>query len=148
MAPVNWQPVLMDRDGNVIGTFLKGDPYLRDLKFVKGHTSALTSVMWHPHNKTNFLTSSFDSTVRIWDYNFVRSSKCCFFTNTNGTRRYAMTAAVFSSDGRQVISGDDNGFIRIWNSEYTSSTPQMSISAHAKGLAITRFINWLILASK
>jgi WD40 repeat protein len=69
VIPANWQPMLFDRDGNEVCSFDKGDPYLRDLKNVKGHTAALTCGRWHPTDSNVFLTASFDSTIKVWDIN-------------------------------------------------------------------------------
>lgn len=68
-------------------TYIKGDPYIRDMKHTRsiihitlrrlwafsltvvdflcsGHVSELTSCSWHPKNSEVFITSSADSTIR------------------------------------------------------------------------------------
>ena len=69
VIPANWQPMLFDRDGNEVCSFDKGDPYLRDLRNVKGHTATMTCGSWHPSDLNIFITASFDSTVKVWDIN-------------------------------------------------------------------------------
>jgi len=62
---------IYDRDGSSkpIQSTVKGDMYVRDMTHTKGHTQMLTSGMWHPLNQENWITSSLDGTIRIWDIN-------------------------------------------------------------------------------
>jgi len=62
---------IYDRDGStkLIQSTVKGDMYVRDVLHTKGHTQSLTDGVWHPYSKENFVTSSLDGTVRIWDLN-------------------------------------------------------------------------------
>jgi WD repeat-containing protein 70 len=60
---------IYDRDGNFEIECLKGDNYLHDISNTKGHTYPLTDGKWHPMDKSMFITSSRDSTIRIWDLN-------------------------------------------------------------------------------
>merc|ERR1719329_672449 len=60
---------IFDRDGSakpVQGT-VKGDMYVRAMEHTNGHTQMLTDGMWHPQSPDNFITSSLDGTIRIWD---------------------------------------------------------------------------------
>lgn len=122
VAPSNWQAKLYDRDGKEVCTFSKGEPYIRDLKHVFGHTSGLTALEWHPNKKHSFMTSSLDSTVRIWDLeNRNKSMKHFFIKGVRAGDRFAMNSATFSSDGRFIASGDCKGRIMIWDSENSLS---------------------------
>mmetsp|Transcript_19012 Transcript_19012/g.44353 ORF Transcript_19012/g.44353 Transcript_19012/m.44353 type:complete len:712 (+) Transcript_19012:103-2238(+) len=62
---------IYDRDGSakLIQSTVKGDMYVRDVLHTKGHTQTLTDGMWHPYSAHNWITSSLDGTVRIWDLN-------------------------------------------------------------------------------
>jgi len=62
---------IYDRDGSSkpIQTTVKGDMYVRDMQHTKGHTQMLTGGMWHPLRSEQWITSSLDGTVRIWDLN-------------------------------------------------------------------------------
>jgi WD40 repeat protein len=55
------------REGELQATFSKGDPYIRDPKRTVGHTAQITSVKWAPNDKKAFYTSSYDSTIRLWN---------------------------------------------------------------------------------
>jgi len=46
-----------------------GDPYISDLAHTSGHVAAITNVLFHPLEEERMLTSSCDSTLRIWDVN-------------------------------------------------------------------------------
>jgi WD40 repeat protein len=124
VAPSSWQPKLYDRDGKDVCTFSKGDPYIRDLKHVYGHTSGLTCIEWHPQKKHSFMTASLDSTVRIWDLENRSKSKSHFFIKgVKAGDRYGMNSATFSMDGRYIASSDCKGRVMVWSSENSTSKP-------------------------
>ncbi|KAI8896988.1 WD40-repeat-containing domain protein [Globomyces pollinis-pini] len=139
VAPSCWQPILYDKDGNEVHKFLKGDPYLRDFRHIKGHIAALTSLQWHPNDNSLFLTSSLDSTVRVWDVMDKKSSRNALFVRPKGNvGKDPITSAVFSHDGRNILAGDSAGHIRVWNSTTTTSIPLLTIDkAHMAGNPIT-----------
>lgn len=139
VIPANWQPMLFDRDGKAVCSFQKGDPYLRDLKNVKGHTAALTCGRWHPNDINLLLTASFDSTIKVWDINNRQQCKSALFTPAKGPGdKFAITAAIFSSDGRRIIAGDTGGLIKVWTSSGTQTRADITIAnAHLKGNSIT-----------
>lgn len=62
---------IFDRDGSSkpVQATVKGDMYVRDMSQTNGHTQMLTDGMWHPLQPNNWVTSSLDGTVRIWDLN-------------------------------------------------------------------------------
>ncbi|CAE8583693.1 unnamed protein product [Polarella glacialis] len=62
---------IYDREGTAkpIQSTVKGDMYVRCLEHTKGHTQTLTDGMWHPFQQEEFLTSSLDGTIRIWNMN-------------------------------------------------------------------------------
>ncbi|KAF8761823.1 Transcription factor [Rhizoctonia solani] len=59
------QAKLYERDGEEVATFIKGDPYIRDMKNTAGHVGELTACAWHPKESNLFITSSYDSTIRV-----------------------------------------------------------------------------------
>lgn len=69
------QAKIMNRDGEVLAEFQKGDMYLRDMNNTKGHISEITTGTWNPVDKNLCVTAGTDSTLRIWDVNFKRSQK-------------------------------------------------------------------------
>jgi WD repeat-containing protein 70 len=62
----NSQAKVLDRDGFEKMECVKGDQYITDMARTKGHIAGLTAGCWHPIKKDEFLTSSQDSTLRIW----------------------------------------------------------------------------------
>ncbi|PGH20370.1 hypothetical protein AJ80_03638 [Polytolypa hystricis UAMH7299] len=69
------QAKILDRDGETITEFVKGDMYLRDMRNTKGHISEITCGTWSPTESNLCLTAGTDSTLRIWDVNMGRSQK-------------------------------------------------------------------------
>jgi WD40 repeat protein len=69
------QARILNRDGETITEFVKGDMYLRDMHNTKGHVSEITTGTWHPSDRNICVTAGTDSTLRIWDVNFKRSQK-------------------------------------------------------------------------
>ncbi|KAJ5099856.1 hypothetical protein N7532_006857 [Penicillium argentinense] len=69
------QPRVLDRDGDTLVEFAKGDMYLRDLHNTKGHIAEVTSGAWCPSDENLCATAGYDGTVRIWDANVGRSQK-------------------------------------------------------------------------
>ena len=47
--------------------FELGDMYITDMRHTKGHVSNIACGSWHPTDNNIFMTSSLDSTIRIWD---------------------------------------------------------------------------------
>lgn len=69
------QARILNRDGEVLTEFKKGDMYLRDMNNTKGHISEITSGAWNPVDRNLFVTAGTDSTIRIWDVNVKFSQK-------------------------------------------------------------------------
>ncbi|KAJ5743052.1 hypothetical protein N7533_010154 [Penicillium manginii] len=74
-VPASSQARILDRDGETLLEFVKGDMYLRDLHNTKGHVSEITTGVWCPSNENLCATAGSDGTVRIWDANVARSQK-------------------------------------------------------------------------
>lgn len=72
------QAKVLDRDGHEVLECVKGDQYVADMARTKGHTAPLTSGCWHPRQKDEFLTSSEDSTCRLWDLKKPFTQKKCY----------------------------------------------------------------------
>ncbi|KAJ3268309.1 WD repeat-containing protein 70, partial [Terramyces sp. JEL0728] len=144
VAPSTHQLHVYKRDGEELFQCIKGDMYVRDYRKVQGHTSQLTSSRWHPNDKNLFMTSSLDSTIRIWDLNNIQNNKKgsihCMFVRFSGTvGKTPVTSASYSNDGRYVVAGDSTGGIRIWKSlgSYSGAAEKTIKDAHSNGVAIT-----------
>lgn len=69
------QPRLMDRDGEELLEFARGDVYVTDPSKTSGHTAAVTCIQWHPLEKSIVYTTSRDGSLRMWN---VDSGKLAF----------------------------------------------------------------------
>lgn len=123
------QAKIMNRDGEVLAEFVKGDMYLRDMNNTKGHVSEVTTGAWNPVDKNLCVTAGTDSTLRIWDVNFKRSQKEVIVHKSRvagSAGRTRMTAVAWGSplqggsnvlvaaalDGSLVMWGGDGPFSR------------------------------------
>ena len=61
------QPRVFSRDGQEIVQFVRGDVYVRDPSKTVGHTAAVTSVGWHPLEKSTVFSTSRDGSLRSWN---------------------------------------------------------------------------------
>ncbi|KAJ3022627.1 hypothetical protein HKX48_005689 [Thoreauomyces humboldtii] len=139
VASSSAQAKLYDRDGKQIEEFLKGDPYIRDMRHTKGHVAALTGCKWHPLDKATFLTSSLDSTIRIWDVSNKRAHKQVIAVKSKQAGgKTAMTSAAYSHDAKLIAGGAMDGTLRIWNANGNFLTPTYSLeNAHMPGAIVT-----------
>ncbi|CAG8537772.1 16632_t:CDS:10 [Acaulospora colombiana] len=97
------QAKIYDRDGFEIEEYIKGDPYIRDMKNTSGHIASLTCGGWHPSEKQTFITGSTDSTIRIWDVGSKRKQKYVLVHKSKERGgRSAVTAARYSPDSKFI----------------------------------------------
>ncbi|KAJ3195248.1 hypothetical protein HK101_000710 [Irineochytrium annulatum] len=139
IASGNAQAKLYDREGTAITEFVKGDPYLRDMKHTKGHVAAMTGCRWHPQDKQIFLTASLDSTVRIWDVDKKRDNVGVIINKSKERGgRTGITAACYSPDGRTIACAGHDGEMRLWDSKAPYIQPAQRVEkAHLPGNVIS-----------
>ncbi|KZT36616.1 WD40 repeat-like protein [Sistotremastrum suecicum HHB10207 ss-3] len=128
------QAKLYDRDGEEKATFIKGDMYIRDMKHTAGHVADLTSCAWHPYEENLFITSSADSTIRIWDVENKRKQKTVIVVKSKerGARTKVMSCA-YSPDGSIIAGACLDGALHLWNANSNFVRPNHSIEgAHQK----------------
>ncbi|KIK71262.1 hypothetical protein GYMLUDRAFT_66468 [Collybiopsis luxurians FD-317 M1] len=129
------QAKLYDRDGEEQATFIKGDPYIRDMKNTAGHVSELSGCAWHPKDSQLFITSSADSTIRIWDVENKRKQKTVIVVKSKerGARTKVLSCA-YSPDGGMIGGVCLDGALHMWNTNSNLVRPNLSIEgAHVKG---------------
>ncbi|KAH8120239.1 hypothetical protein DFH11DRAFT_1500401, partial [Phellopilus nigrolimitatus] len=129
------QPKLYDRDGEEVATYIKGDMYIRDMKHTAGHVGELTCCAWHPKDPNTFITSSADSTVRIWDVENKRKQKTVIVVKSKerGTRTKVTTCA-YSYDAKYIGGACFDGTLHMWKANSNFVRPDMTIEgAHTKG---------------
>lgn len=97
----NSQAKLLDRDGIEKLETVKGDQYISDMANTKGHVAGLTYGCFHPIKKEEFLTSSQDSTLRIWE-NRSKEQKSVIKTRAQGGLKTIPTSCTYNRDGTLV----------------------------------------------
>ncbi|TFY74140.1 hypothetical protein EWM64_g9872 [Hericium alpestre] len=129
------QAKLYDRDGEEQAIYVKGDPYIRDMKNTSGHVGELTSCAWHPKDPQTFITSSADSTIRIWDVENKRKQKTVIVVKSKERgARTKVTACGYSPDGKYIGGACLDGTLHMWKTNSNFVRPDMTIqNAHAKG---------------
>ncbi|KAH8647082.1 WD40-repeat-containing domain protein [Tricladium varicosporioides] len=128
------QAKIMNRDGDVIAEFQKGDMYLRDMHNTKGHISEVTTGTWNPTNRDICVTAGTDSTLRIWDINFRRSQKEVIVHKSRAAGsagRTRMTAVCWGSPmqgGNNVlIAAALDGSLVMWSGDGPYARPAAEI---------------------
>ncbi|RGB25668.1 WD40-repeat-containing domain protein [Rhizophagus diaphanus] len=109
------QAKIYDRDGFEIEEYIKGDPYIRDMRRTNGHIAALTSGGWHPNDKQTFITASHDSTIRIWDAEYKRKQKDVLVHKSKERGgRSVVTATCYSPDAKYIAGAAQDGGLFLW----------------------------------
>jgi len=139
VATGNCQAKIYDRDGSEIDECVRGDMYLTDMSNTKGHVSGIGNAMWNPNNKNQFLTSSLDGTVRIWDVKDMQQThKNVIKAKSQSGRRVGVSYASFSTDGTLIGAGCQDGSLQLWNDKGPFSRPSMIFrQAHLDSMDIT-----------
>ena len=106
---------LLSRNGENEISCLKGDSYLHDITNTKGHTFPLTDGKWHPIERNIFITSSRDSTIRIWDIyskqmgiDLEIMQSTILRAKTFKNHKIPVTSCNYSNDGKMIIGGGEN----------------------------------------
>ncbi|TEB39308.1 transcription factor [Coprinellus micaceus] len=135
VLPATFQPRIYDRDGEEVATFIKGDPYIRDMKNTAGHVAEVMDCSWHPKEPKTFITSSADSTIRIWDADNKRKQKTVIVVKSKDRGgRTKVTACSYSPDASLIGGACADGAIHLWQTKSNFVRPHRSIEgAHVKG---------------
>ncbi|KAL1962595.1 hypothetical protein VTN77DRAFT_9388 [Rasamsonia byssochlamydoides] len=140
VVPATPQPKILDRDGNVLTEFVKGDMYLRDMHNTKGHISEVTSGAWSPTDYNICATAGTDSTVRIWDVNVGRSQKEVIVHKSRASGaagRSRMTAVAWASPKQGgpnvLVAAAFDGSLIMWSGNGPFTRPAAEIrDAHTR----------------
>lgn len=135
------QARILNRDGEVVTEFKKGDMYLRDMNNTKGHVSEITTAAWNPVDKNLFVTAGTDSTLRIWDINNRQSQKEVIVHKSRAAGsagRTRMTAVAWGSPlqgGNNVlVAAALDGSLVMWSGTGPFARPAGEIrDAHKSG---------------
>ena len=128
------QAKIMNRDGEVLAEFMKGDMYLRDMNNTKGHVSEVTTGTWNPVDRNTCVTAGTDSTLRIWDVNFKRSQKEVIVHKSRAAGsagRTRMTAVVWGSPmqggSNVLVAAGLDGSLVMWSGDGPYARPAAEI---------------------
>ncbi|KAI0236779.1 hypothetical protein L0F63_001833 [Massospora cicadina] len=122
------QAKLFSREGQEVVKFIKGDPYLRDLRNTKGHVSALTCGQWHPFDRDCLLTASQDNSIRIWEAsNPIKHRDIIIVQSKQRGGRSPVSAATFSHDGELVAGASQDGSLSLWPAKGPYTRPSSTI---------------------
>lgn len=131
------QAKVIDRDGYEKMECVKGDQYITDMSKTKGHVGGLTSGCWHPTKREEFLTSSLDSTLRLW-HSRSKEQKQVIKTRTQGGLKTSPTSCTFNRDGTLIAAGCLDGSIQMWDTrKMFVNTTHCVRDAHQKGSDIS-----------
>ncbi|KAF8649900.1 hypothetical protein AX16_005659 [Volvariella volvacea WC 439] len=138
VVPGTLQARLYDRDGEEQAVFIKGDPYIRDMKHTAGHVGELSSCCWHPTDSQTFITGSADSTIRIWDVENKRKQKSVIVVKSKDRgARTKIAACSYSIDGNLIGGACQDGALHMWQASSNFVRPSMTIEgAHKKGTVV------------
>lgn len=109
------QAKVLDRDGFEVIECIKGDQYISDMAKTKGHTASLNSGCWHPNIREEFMTSSQDGTLRLWDVEKPKQHKAIIKPRAQGGIKTMPIACAYSRDGNVVACGCYDGSIQMWD---------------------------------
>ena len=140
------QPVILDRDGNQVIQFMRGDMYVVDQAKTVGHTFGVTAVDWHPLERDWVLSASQDGTARLWNiqgktqFDMLVCDKVFQAKSAKGVRT-AVTSLCFHPSGREFALGTACGSIQIWSHARVSNRPErVAHDAHGEKKAVTSLV--------
>lgn len=101
--------------------------YIHDLRFIdtpcntlRGHVGAVTCVKYNPSG-TEVCSGSFDQSIRIFRTN-ERKSRDIYYNQ----RMHNIYGLEYSNDDQFIISGSDDGSIRLWKSDASKKSGPLS----------------------
>ncbi|KAH0049923.1 WD40 repeat-like protein, partial [Aureobasidium melanogenum] len=132
------QPRILDRNGETLAEFVKGDMYLRDMHHTKGHISEVTCGVWHPEDRNICATGGTDSTVRIWDVNNPRQQRNVIVHKSRAAGsagRTRITALSWAANPQfnLLVAAALDGSLVMWDGNGPYTRPAAEIrDAHTK----------------
>jgi hypothetical protein len=152
------QPEVRDAAGKLLTTFIKGYPYITDLRHTKGHTVSCVSGSWRPHAEGGVLTCAEDGSLRLWDVESAERSCVETIKLKPATpaapaagavaaaaaagavagvgMRLQATACAWAADGRSFAAAATDGALRVYDALAGSKYLYPSVllaGAHATG---------------
>eukprot|EP01043_Picozoa_sp_COSAG02_P037696 COSAG02_NODE_2848_length_7904_cov_4.981166_4_plen_353_part_00 len=111
------EAAIHDRDGKLLSTFAKGDPYLSDMIHTKGHIGPINAAHWHSSDVHKIITCAADGTVRLWDSEVMDTqTEVIKVRNARGVsgKGVMVSTCAFSDDGKMICAGTEDGTLQVW----------------------------------
>ncbi|XP_075972663.1 gem nuclear organelle associated protein rigor mortis [Anticarsia gemmatalis] len=89
-----------------------GGKALVTYKMLSGHKSTVFQVSWSPHREEHLLSTSHDSTVRIWD---ITSGVCISIFGGHMVSALSATWLAMPQFETKVLSGGGDACLRLWD---------------------------------
>nr|XP_026491030.1 gem-associated protein 5-like [Vanessa tameamea] len=93
---------------------LSHGPKLHPWKMLNGHLEPVCQVTWNPHKDGYLLSTSYDSTVRVWD---VSDGICIAIFDGHYKASFSACWSAFPQLSSTIMSGGADCCLRIWNYE-------------------------------
>lgn len=144
----NSQAKIYRRDGNFEVQCVKGDLYINDLYLTNGHTLPITDCHFSPIERHTFLTSSRDSTMRIWDMNsstigLMKEIKqtTVFKAKSVKNQRLSINSCSYNPYGRLIIGGVTDGSLQFFDIKVNKSPQILINNAHDQEITCIKVLN-------
>ncbi|KAH8740575.1 hypothetical protein FG386_002157 [Cryptosporidium ryanae] len=135
---------VFDGNGDFISGTVKGDPYVKSAKSNYGHTHTVLDCKWDTLNESQFITSSIDNTIRLFNLNSEPfgidryiPSHCvmkCLDERKLNISSMQVNSINISASGEYIVSSCTDGSIQLFyrSGSLFSDTPNIIIrNAHS-----------------
>src|SRR5262245_19425615 len=120
-------PELRGWEWGYLKHWLRADPSVE----LRGHTSWLTTVAFHPDGR-RLASGGADTAIRIWDRTTGKQARPPLYGHT-GT----ILGVAFSPDGRYLLSGSFDRTVKVWDAESYRVLHTLRHEAGVRGLALS-----------
>ena len=128
------KPKLLTRDGKELIEFIKGDMYIRDLLYTKGHIGGTTDCKFSENDENICYTSGQDGTVRIWDINSPPfgiqkqlTNKTIIKCKRRNGQRAEVNKFLVSNVNKMIVAFCQDNAIRVYTEKNYYSRPQIEL---------------------
>jgi WD40 repeat protein len=133
------QAKVLDRDGHEKLECVKGDQYISDMARTKGHPSPLTDGCWHPRIREEFITSSEDGTVRLWNVNSTTQHKSIIKCRSKNGLKTTPTTCAYNRDATMIACACEDGSFQLWDTrKMFVNAAKVIHGAHQNGTTTSR----------